>query len=165
MMAKDTVIGKVYASRGGTFKDVGGQVRSWGYDRIRVKSISDKKVVVETAWGTEVNIPIDYILYSTPEEELKGTPPAIKGRDSGETVELTFEEAISKGYEKVNVKINPEDIERKVTNELLIGGRYTIIGLKFGLTTQQVRHIAIKMEKTGKYVLNKAEEGFKLICI
>ena len=182
IQAKDAVLGRVYITRGGIIKRKNGDVRVWGFDRVRV--IEKKQLykdppliytIVESTWNSQLELPPNYTLYETDETEIKHNTLGYisPNKNIEEIIELTFQEAVEKGYEQIgglkmeNTTSTPKKISnlyQSVVNELISGGSYTEIAKKLGTTCQNVRTMAIRATKQG-YDLVKRDKKYFLTKI
>jgi len=98
MKIEELIPGQVYVTQGGTLTLKGEkdpEVIPWGYDRVRFIKVVGNHIIVETAWNSECELPLDYALEPTIEEHVRSEFP-LRGIHVDRTV-IPFEEALAKG--------------------------------------------------------------------
>lgn len=88
------VEGKIYVTRGGLAKTAT-KVVVWGYERVRILKKFEDGVLVETTWGSELEITTEDILYSTQETEVRSEFPLVVAYLG--KIDIPFTEALSRG--------------------------------------------------------------------
>ena len=99
--ADELVPGEVYVTRGGTIVMKGDPNKKripWGYERVRFMRLTKKNIVVETPWGTECELPLDYPLCTTSETHLRSEFPVSGVHEDREV--LPFDKALKEGISK-----------------------------------------------------------------
>ena len=102
ILSKDAKVGGVYVTRGGVTTDEHGTQHVWGFARVRILECGEKYVKVATPWDTKCELPLDYSLYTTTENEVKVNSTLVRNRDRSSTIELAFQEAIDQGFESMS---------------------------------------------------------------
>lgn len=97
----DLVPGEIYVTCGGlvTLKnDSTKQKYPWGYDRVRFMRLTKSHVIVETPWGSECELPLDYKLSSTHEGMIRSEFELSGVHETCE--KILFSTALKKGIAK-----------------------------------------------------------------
>ena len=176
---EDLIVGCIYVTKGGLVTLPDGVVTGWGYDRVKVlkkyNSItSERKILVQTPWGTEIELSDNYPLEKTTEIYTKSEFRLIGRFLKKET--LSFDEAIKRGICKEQdilhvseestteeTKNNPQPPKHKgkksatENNELyqkfidyFSKPRKMVDAVKhFGLAYQKVRYIIMNIKQNG----------------
>ena len=102
----DLILGTIYITAGGlaTVLDTKGvKIKTpWGFDRVKYIKTTDYSIIVETPWGTECVLPLDYKFYTTSETKIRSEFPLCG--PYFEKTRMTFKEAIEQGYCKEIIK-------------------------------------------------------------
>ena len=121
---KNTVVGNIYVTQGGLAEDGNGNIFPWGYERIRLLRKGRRKnqnfFIVETPWGTELELHEDYVLYNTTETVPRSEHKMI-GMHQQPLQYIPFKTALTQGICKIgddypNMEIHDgslEDIQEK----------------------------------------------------
>lgn len=169
ILAKDTEVGKVYVTGGGTLIHRE-KLCVWGFERVKVKKKTEKRVIVQTPWKTECELPLNEELYTTLETQIKEPHPIYAKTQRSSMKKLTFQEAIDEGHEKMSdskrtgqvVKEKKAtkqltEMEQKIISLLSVEGGSTIVnvGNTLGIKAQIVRNRLKKI----------CDRGYKLVKV
>lgn len=93
---------KVIPGKGVVLKEGSETEVPWGYDRVRFVKVTDTHIIVETPWGTECELPLDYPLVCTTEKVMRCEFP-VRGPHKSRKI-IPFEEALKMGIcKEVNI--------------------------------------------------------------
>ena len=181
ILARDAAIGQVYVTRGGLCTTPDGKERVWGFDRVRViakkqlyKKLDTIYTIVEAVWNPSLDLPPDYPLYVTSELKIKANGVfKISNRDKTKTIELTFDEAITRGHETMEdsdstVMVTPTDLPQNALISMIIeklgsteGASLRDLAMILNIPYQKVRYLVLKLPEIG-YKLIKEDSVYKI---
>lgn len=182
---EDLIAGCIYVTRGGLITLPDGVVTGWGYDRLKIikkynSLTSGRKILVQTPWGTEMELPEDYPLEKTSETRAKSEFKLVGRFLKRETI--PFEEAVKRGICKEQ-DILPSSIEETETEEVSNNSRKPSSQVKLRKSATEneelyqkfidyfskprkmvdaVKHFGIQYQKVRYTIMNIKKDGLNL---
>lgn len=162
-------IGRVYVSQGGLAKNIQGNNIPWGYERVKLlrKETRDNYnyYIVETPWGTELEISGNYPLCETPETDVFSEHGIIKVYKS--IIHIPFKNAVQRGICKI--KDQPDNLREKITNYFNVPRKIADAARYFNIPYPRLRGYIQSIEKSGikginyKIIESMSEDNKKMI--
>jgi len=174
----DLIIGCVYVTRGGTAILYDDSEVIWGFDRVKVikkfnSIVGNRRVRVQTSWGTELDCPEDYPFETTTEQYIKSEFKLIGPYKSKKVI--PFSEAVKKGIckeedillKKEDVIENPEKVKsskscKSATETSDFKQKIVDYFSKPRKMTDAVKHFGTQYQKIRYTIMNIKKDGFNL---